>query len=114
MPQWPHGQDANLGKPGAHGPLPAAPEIVCPLALGRGLSCTLWPSLRFPCSEIEDVSTDQLHLDIWYRPLGPAGQGVWVHLVVGRVAVGGDIQGPARPQSQICPLAPPLGTTMMT
>lgn len=24
--------------------------------------------LYFPCSEIEDVSTDQLHLDIWYRP----------------------------------------------
>ncbi|XP_058426397.1 BAI1-associated protein 3 isoform X2 [Diceros bicornis minor] len=27
--------------------------------------------------EIEDVSTDQLHLDIWYRPLCPVGQGVW-------------------------------------
>lgn len=26
--------------------------------------------LRFPRSEIEDVRTDQLHLDIWYRGCG--------------------------------------------
>lgn len=49
---------------------------------------------------------DQLHLDIWYRPLGPAGPRVWVHLVWG-VGVGGDIRGPARLHtSQVCPLPP--------
>lgn len=36
-----------------------------------------WASLCSPCSEIEDVSTDQLHLDIWYRPLHCAGRGEW-------------------------------------
>lgn len=66
------------------------------------------PALCSPCSEIKDVNLDQLHLDIWYRPLCPAGQGGMHASALG--GVGGDSWGQAGLGTSQTPSPRPQGS----
>lgn len=84
------------GHTACHGLFPVSPKMVPaqPWAGPHGYFC-------FPCSEIEDVSTDQLHLDIWYKPCALQAGGVGAS---GLRVVGGGTQGWAGLDKPAAPL----------
>lgn len=102
-----------VSKAGAHDPSLWLWKLSLPQPWTEDHPEPSWASLCSPYSEIEDVSTDQLHLDIWYWPLCPVGLGVWASLVWGEWGVYSGLDwAPGKPGPPL--LSRPPGTMMMT